>query len=461
MEGEASCARWRPPVANRARSARSTPRSPLCRPTAGRLPWAETMAFLYAAPMDPACGGCSSRLVPCPTRDGPPTRNASGTRWSRRQPFARIWEVLANGTGSHPLLPGSKQACCGTWTPDGRSLVEADQDGDYAIWALADQQPGWWRRSASTAPVKLTSGPMRYENVMPGPDGRSLLALGTSPSMGELVRFDAKSGRFEPMLRGIAARDLDYSRDGEWMVLVDNADATVWRSRVDGTDRRQLTFPPALASWPRWSPDGTRIVSCSRDAGGASRIHHRRGGRAAHRTHQARTKRRRPQLVARRASTGVRDSLHERGERRCSDRIEDVQTTHVSAVPGSEGLFSPRWSPDGRAIVAIALGSSHLMLYEFQTGRWRELVSSSVGWPSWTRDSTEVQVQQGRAIVRVRVADGRVTRVASVEGIRQVMLPGGESSIGMAPDTSPMLLGGQLAAGNLRVAGQLAIAAGE
>src|SRR4029077_19218563 len=35
---------------------------------------------------------------------------------------------------------------------------------------------------------------------------------------------------------------------------------TLWRSRVDGSDKMQLTFPPVLAYEPRWSPDGSQIV---------------------------------------------------------------------------------------------------------------------------------------------------------------------------------------------------------
>ena len=43
-------------------------------------------------------------------------------------------------------------------------------------------------------------------------------------------------------------------------------------------------------------------------------------------------------------------------------------------LPGSEELFSPRWSPDGRYIAAIAVGSQdRLLLFDFTTKRWTEL----------------------------------------------------------------------------------------
>ncbi len=53
---------------------------------------------------------------------------------------------------------------------------------------------------------------------------------------------------------------LDFSRDGEWVAYNDASDGTMWRSKVDGTQKLQLVFPPMLAYLPRWSPDGKQIV---------------------------------------------------------------------------------------------------------------------------------------------------------------------------------------------------------
>ena len=148
-----------------------------------------------------------------------------------------LWEVSAEGTGAHELLPGWKVACCGAWTLDGRYFVfEAERDGDYGLWVLPEQWPWWRGGTTGPLPVKLTDGPMRYENAMPSSDGRIFLALGTAPSTGELVRFDKRSGQFVTMLSGLNARDLDFSRDGQWITYVNHADSTIWRSRSDGTD---------------------------------------------------------------------------------------------------------------------------------------------------------------------------------------------------------------------------------
>jgi len=49
----------------------------------------------------------------------------------------------------------------------------------------------------------------------------------------------------------------------------------------------------------------------------------------------------------------------------------DLKTRHVSTLPGSEGLFFPRLSPDGRFLVAMIVDSLKLLLFNIMTQRWR------------------------------------------------------------------------------------------
>ena len=65
-----------------------------------------------------------------------------------------------------------------------------------------------------------------------------------------------------------------------------------------------------------------------------------------------------------------------------------MQTHQVSVLPGSQGIFSPRWSPDGRFLSGIANDSRKLVLFDFQTQKWTDWVTqtTSLGFPAWSRD---------------------------------------------------------------------------
>ena len=90
-------------------------------------------------------------------------------------------------------------------------------------------------------------------------DGKKLFAIG-SQRRGELARFNQKTQQFEPYLSGISADGVDFSRDGQWVTYVSYPEGSLWRSKADGSERLQLTFPPMQVILPRWSPDQKQIV---------------------------------------------------------------------------------------------------------------------------------------------------------------------------------------------------------
>jgi Tol biopolymer transport system component len=67
-------------------------------------------------------------------------------------------------------------------------------------------------------------------------------------------------------------------------------------------------------------------------------------------------------------------------------RIMDVKTRQVSLLPGSAGLFSPRFSPDGRYLLAVGSANDRLMLFDLTTKKWEEVVKSFVAYPGWSHD---------------------------------------------------------------------------
>ena len=100
-----------------------------------------------------------------------------------------------------------------------------------------------------------------------------------------------------------------------------------------------------------------------------------------------------------------------------------MQTTKSTKVPGSEGLGSPRWSPDGKYLVAVEAGGEYsgvkrMMLFTFTTNTWQELVSGGGGWEGWSPDSKFVYAQEGDSLIRIAISNHKKESIASLKGFR-------------------------------------------
>jgi serine/threonine protein kinase/Tol biopolymer transport system component len=354
-----------------------------------------------------------------------------------------LWEMQANGTNLHPLLPDwnkPPQECCGNWTPDGKYFIfQSSHDDGTQIWAM-----GTNRRLFRKAdmPVELTSGPVNYFMPAPSADGKRLIVLGSQPR-GELHRFNQQTQQFVPYLSGQSVEGVEISRDGQWVTYTSYPEESLWRSKVDGSQRLQLTFPPMHAALPRWSPDGKQIAFGADLTGGGMKNY----------------------LVS--SDGGPPQELPSKGENvgdpnwspdgksvvfwsalgfpkgeEMRVNIVDLRTGTVSVVPGSEGLFSPHWSPDGRYIAAISGHNQNLMLFDFETHKWLELAKVPTAFPNWSRDGKYVHFHSfgdDAALYRVRVSDHKLERIVSLKGIRLTIGTVG-TWCGLAPDDSPLVL---------------------
>ena len=348
-----------------------------------------------------------------------------------------LWEVAADGKNPHALLPGWRSTaseCCGRWTPDENYFVF--QSG-FNIWSRAEKRT-WFGKTISP-PAQLTSGPLGYFSPLLSKDGKKLFVVGALQH-GELSRYDVKSGQFSPFLSGLSADSVRFSRDGQWVAYSTFPGATLWRSKPDGSQRIQLSFPPLQALLPSWSPDGKQIVFYGFSPGQNAKMYMVSADGGTPRELIAAD----PELKydADWSGDGTRIVFANGPANPSSNiRILDVKTNQLSTLPDSTGLYSPRWSPNGRYIAAMNSDSTVLMLYDFQTQKWQELARVSMGFPNWSKNSDYVYFlheENQPSVMRVHLTDRKVERIADLKNFRQAGFF--NVWLGMAPDDSPLLL---------------------
>jgi len=363
-----------------------------------------------------------------------------------------LWEVGTDGSGLRPLIPNWHQdpgECCGVWTPDGKYfLFTAFRSGRNEVWALSENAGLLHKRV--TEPLAVTNGPLNYYSPEPSRDGRRLFVVGEQPRA-ELQRYDVHSRQFVPYLSGISAGELDFSSDGQFVVYITYPEGTLWRSRVDGSDRRQLTYPPMFTTMPRWSPDGKqiafqgampdkslmRVLVMSADGGTPQELlpddqiseddaNWSPDGNSLVFAHS-------PTL----GSTNPNDFVLVR---------YDFKSKQLSNLPGSSGLYGPRWSPDGHFICGLTFDQRKLMLLEVAKGQWSELAAGQeIEYPNWSRDGRYVYFETaggggGRELFRVNVTIRRPERVLTLRGIARPVLPLGAQWTGLSPDNSSLIM---------------------
>jgi eukaryotic-like serine/threonine-protein kinase len=376
--------------------------------------------------------------------------DGSHVRFTVRYPNRRsstLWEADAQGQNSHPFLPDwnrPAQQGLGSWTPDGRYfLFESASNNSQDIWAVKESKSVFQR--GKNVPAQLTIGPLLFSNPTPSTDGKKLFVIGQQRRF-DLVRFEGKSGQSSVYLPGISAGEADITADGNTMVYVSHPEGALWRSQTDGSSRIQLTFAPMQVHMPRWSPDGTQIVFMGSLPGQPWRIY----------------------LLP---SAGGTPRQLKDGDRNEGDptwmpdgksivfagmpwldyavaagpniHTLNLQTGELTDIPGSEGLFSPRCSPDGHYIAALSTESTKLLLYDFSRRTWQPLATSMFAYENWSRDSQYLYAEDYPDniddIVRVHVPDGKIERLFSRKNVPRGFDPW-EFWVGLTPDASVLLM---------------------
>ena len=338
-----------------------------------------------------------------------------------------MWEIGTDGKSLRRVLPGEEggpHEGSGTWLAEGnyfafstgqdlRANLAVDTQAN--LWLMEEKQ-GWFG-SRSGNPIQLTKGPIAFDH--PTASGSRLFVIG-SHSEYQLLRIDPKTLTKTAMLAESGATDMDFSLDGQWVVYAARENGTLWKSRIDGSNRMQLMAGATGAFAPHWSPDQRQILFTGflldkqprlyvvSAQGGSPKTVLPMDNRWASVSGDWRTDGRQIVLDVQDTATGGESTI----------RILDLESGHLSAISGSEGLIEPRWSADGRYIAALNPKKKQIFLYDCKLLKWTVLAEanfpSTLRWSPggdalYFQDTDEVEESVFRVPMATREPE-RVTR---------------------------------------------------
>ena len=153
----------------------------------------------------------------------------------------------------------------------------------------------------------------------------------------------------------------------------------LWRSRADGSERLQLSYPPMRAFPPRWSPDSRRIASMAQLPSKPWKVFvvSAEGGAPQ-------------QLIPGEEGNEADPCWSPDGNSLTFDTLErsgihilDLRTHQLSTLRGSDTFWNPLWSPDGLYMAATTQDSQRFP--SLAASRPARFGSSSTVRPEGTR----------------------------------------------------------------------------
>lgn len=353
-----------------------------------------------------------------------------------------LWEIKLDGSEPYRLLKDWRvnSACCGSWTPDGKYYIfQARIDTDTQLWAIENAKDG----GIDTAePFQITSGQIDFLRPTISSDGDTIFAVGWQ-LRGETLEYDSAAGAFKPVpgLESMSVEQLAYSRDAQMVAYVAYPDGTLWVKQLEKGTSLQLTYAPLQVAEPVFSPDGSKIAFTGWVPGESYKVYvvATTGGD--------------PSLISESdgfawspswSSDGKKLLFSDRDRDRERLRVYDFTLDTTTYLPGTDGVRSPVWSPDGKSIVAKS--GRDLVLYDVESETLTVILEKVMyHYTYWSSDSKALYlvdsfiVGRERSVYRFNIEDQSLSKIAEVGRVRNTWGTAGQW-IGVKSDGTPLLL---------------------
>lgn len=339
-----------------------------------------------------------------------------------------MWEIGVDGSSVRRVLPEGQRGPhegSGTWLAGGKYFAFSSGvdlraslavDTRASLW-LMEEQAGLLSRTRNL--VQLTTGPIAFDRPVALPTADRVFVIGTRNEY-QLLRIDPKTASKSAMLTESGATDINFSLDGQWVVYAARENGTLWKSRLDGTGKVELTAKAIGAFAPTWSPDEKQILFTGflldkqprlyvvSSKGGTPKPVLATSNKWASMSGDWRTDGRQIVMDVQDTETSAEPSI----------RIFDLEASVITELAGSQGLIEPRWSSDGRYIAALHPKKKQVWLYDGQSKQWSVLADAN--FPSalrWSPGGDALYFQDvdelEQSVFRVPMAKKEVERVTS------------------------------------------------
>ncbi len=350
----------------------------------------------------------------------------------------RIWELNVDGSKPHLLRlpqhwPEDTDSFNGIWTPGGKHFVFSSyKDGSNNLYEYFE--PRWYEFWNKPYAERLTPGQPEVIGMAPSRDGNGMFVVARL-AQGSLHSYDEKEKRFLPYLGGLPATQVVVSPDRKWMAYTDYPRGFLWRCKIDGSEKLQLTN--TFAQMPTWSPDSRWIAysdwhelyRVSVDSGAPEKL----------------TSERFTEVLPSWSPDGKSIYFNDypiAGHLRI--RILDLETRTVSTMPGSDGYYAPWWSPDGQYLAGIQNPPKSLAIYSVKTKQWKRLKVFEHDWGffAWAPDSKsiyfvrsvgEVGPGEQTGIYRLTIPEGKWELFTKFTGLNP-LVQGAQDFVSITPE---------------------------